>query len=336
MNNNIMTKINNSKLDINFVFYNLLKKFIKIKNKTQLEKYLESIERNKNRSFDEQFKILDNSLGEKLREKIAENDTDIFEAFVNNKDILDLIEFSLYLLLQKDWLLERAKVIASEKFVNDGSKLCKLTMAYDTLSIGKPYYIRVGGALLVLKWFEGFSNFCLKKNDLLKRIIIIHKKLKKNGLESNQIFMLLFTESMNQSITSFSGSDFENRITEILMNCGIKEKDIEKGHDSKYTDMEYDHKFVWNNKIIGIGAKRTLRERYKQFARSPKDLDVDVLINITLGVDFNKQKLENISRYGVYSVVADEVYDRHKYFQDNNFVIKGSSLNKSFLDKITK
>ncbi|MCL2110246.1 hypothetical protein FWH30_01550 [Microgenomates group bacterium] len=335
MKNNNTIEITDSQLAINFVFYNLLKKFIKL-SQNQLEDYLESIERNKNESYDKQLALLDDSLGEKLREKLRENDTDIFEAFANNKDFIDLIEFSLYLLLQKDWLLKRAKTIAIEKFVNDGSKLCKLTMAYDTLSIGKPYYTRVTGALLTLKWFEDLTALCREKDDLLKRIVTIHKKLNKNGLESNQIFLLLFTESMNQSITAASGSDFEKRITETLVNCGVKENTISQGHDSKYADMEYDHKFVWNNKTIGIGAKRTLRERYKQFARSPKDLDVDILINVTLGVDFNEQKLENISRYGVYSVVADEVYNKHKYFQNNDFVIKGSDFNKDFLDKITK
>jgi len=38
------------------------------------------------------------------------------------------------------------------------------------------------------------------------------KKFKKNGLEPNQIFMLMFSESVNQSIISDSGTNYEERI----------------------------------------------------------------------------------------------------------------------------
>jgi hypothetical protein len=97
--------------------------------------------------------------------------------------------------------------------------------------------------------------------------------LKKFGLESNQIFMLMFSESINQSIISDSGSNYENRILSVLNKIGIK--NIRKIHDESDKSTEYDFFFEIDGKSYGIGAKRTLRERYKQFIKTKLTTKID-------------------------------------------------------------
>jgi hypothetical protein len=319
--------VSHEKADINFVFYNFLKKVIQAKlSGNQLEFYLQFFAKNPN--FDE----LNNSLGEKFREKLSENDTDIFASFGDREYFIILLEFSFQMIFAKPMLLENAKYLSRQEFINSGTKLNKLSLAYDTISIGRPYYTRVYGALLTLAWFEKFRE----NDENQDRIYANFTKLEKLGLESNQIFMILFNESMNQSIKSESGGNYEDRITQILIENGVAENEIFHGQDSRFQDMEYDHLFVWNGKKIGIGAKRTLRERYKQFVRNVDEIDADVLVSVTIGADLNEAKLKYISQYGVYSVVSDEIFAKNLHMQNDSFCIKGSDFNREFFDKITK
>jgi hypothetical protein len=70
----------------------------------------------------------------------------------------------------------------------------------------------------------------------------------------------MFTESVNQSITSLSGSNYEDRITEILVAQGINKEDISKIHDDVDKSTEFDHIFSYKGKSIGISAKEHSRE----------------------------------------------------------------------------
>lgn len=154
--------------------------------------------------------------------------------------------------------------------------------------------------------------------DFIEKLSESAIKLKKNGLEPNQIFMLMFSESVNQSIISDSGSNYEDRILSVLKKIGIPEKEITKTHDTIDVSTEFDFFFKIENRTYGIGAKRTLRERYKQFIKTTKKnkKDVNVMIQINLGLDLNEEKAKTIRGYGVYLFVADEVYQSRKFLRD--------------------
>lgn len=118
--------------------------------------------------------------------------------------------------------------------------------------------------------------------------------------------------SINQSITSDSGSNYEDRITTVLTKIGINPEDISKKHDEEDASTEYDFFFYLQGKSYGISAKRTLRERYKQFIKTAHTGRIDIMIEITIGLDLNKTKAETIRSHGVYIFVSDEVYTQRE------------------------
>ncbi len=86
-----------------------------------------------------------------------------------------------------------------------------------TITLFSPYSTRVNGALLSLIFFEklenGETNLISKyAEDFIIELSKLAIELKKKGVEPNQIFMLMFNESINQSIISDSGSNYEDRI----------------------------------------------------------------------------------------------------------------------------
>ena len=149
-----------------------------------------------------------------------------------------------------------------------------------------------------------------------------YHKLKKLGLETNQILMLVFAESMSQSIRSSGGSNYEDRIIQILVAIGIDRDSIKKQHDENDSATEYDMFFELDGRTVGIGAKRTLRERYKQFLNA----NTDVIITITLGIDLNFEKVKTITNTGIKIFVADEIYKAKSYMQDSTNVYPASEF----------
>ena len=146
--------------------------------------------------------------------------------------------------------------------------------------------------------------------------------------------MLMFNESINQSIKSNAGSNYEDRVKNILISLGIQTNKIKKIHDDKDKSTEYDFYFEYNGKIYGIGAKRTLRERYKQFIKTSYTTNIDVMIEITLGIDLTEEKANTIKQHKVYLFVADEVYDNYKYIQQNDYVFPASKLTLETLEQL--
>ena len=193
-----------------------------------------------------------------------------------------------------------------------------LSLAYDQISVLKPYTTRVNGALLALLFFkqldQGETHFMAESSlefiqSLSKKAIYFQQK----GLEPNQIFMLMFSETINQSIISDSGSNYENRILSVLQQNGIQ--NITKIHDKNDKSTEFDFFFELEGKTYGIGAKRTLRERYKQFIKTALSSKIDVMIEITLGLDLNEEKAKTIITHGTYIFVADEIYQNRPFLQ---------------------
>ncbi len=147
--------------------------------------------------------------------------------------------------------------------------------------------------------------------------------------------MLMFSESVNQSIISSSGSNYEDRILMVLKKIGIEEQTITKNsHDKNYSSTEFDFLFRIDGRSYGIGAKRTLRERYKQFIKAAKMSKIDVMIEITLGLDLNEEKAKTINNNGVYLFVAEEIYDSRDYLQKLKGVYSAKDLNLKTLKSL--
>ena len=202
----------------------------------------------------------------------------------------------------------------------------------------KPYTTRVASALLTLLFFDNveINNINFMTADaiiFLQDLSNNFLEFKKLGLEINQIFILIFTESINQSIISDSGNNYESRILSILLKNNIK--DIKKIHDKNDKSTEFDFFFELNGRTFGIGAKRTLRERYKQFVKTAITSKIDIMIEITLGVDLSKDKADIITnKHGIYVFVSDEVYSSKEYLQSNNKVYSVKELNLKTLTSL--
>lgn len=140
------------------------------------------------------------------------------------------------------------------------------------------------------------------------------------------MYMLMLSEVVNQKIKSNAGKEYERVIKESLILMGIPENSIKKSIDSKNEALEYDFLFDYGGRVYGISAKRTLRERYKQFPGKNEDSDADIFIQITLGTDLNENKMDIIRSSGVYIFVADEIYDENLYMQKKEGVFSGKDF----------
>ena len=334
MKQNEKIVISQNKLDINLQFYVFLKTIVKLKPvKTKILKIFE---------LHNLFLKNKTSFINKIQELFtSKQDIQNLEMIIErlNSDIdIELFIFSLRLYEIKDLLLNESKIqkdinIEKLKHINP------LSIEYDKISVCKPYTTRVYGAILTLMFFEklqqGDVNFMSQDAcEMLASMATEMCKFKKLGLETNQIFMLIFIECLNQSIISDSGVDYETRILSILTKLGIK--NISKEHDTADASMEFDFFFEFNNKTFGIGAKRTLRERYKQFIHTSISSDIDIMIEITLGIDLNEDKANIITnQYKTYIFVADEIYSNKSYLQNNPMIFSVKDLNIKTLTELS-
>jgi len=332
--------IKKDKFDINLKFYFFLKYLVKT-NLTDLQakNILTIYFINTNLKHQEIVEKIYQYTDDKIK-KSSKKQKLLYELLleIENYTDLKLFIFSLQLFIIKDLLLQEAKL----KDLFDISKLAELdplSLKYDKITIYSPYSTRVNGALLSLIFFEKLeqneTNFISKDAvDFIKRLSTLANNLKLKGVEPNQIFMLMFNESINQSIISDSGSNYEDRILNVLVSIGIDKEKIKKVHDKNDSSTEFDFFFELDNKTYGIGAKRTLRERYKQFIKTAQMTDIDVMIEITLGIDLTKEKVEAIRKHNVYLFVADEVYQNYNYLQKTDGVYSSKELTLQTLKNI--
>lgn len=333
-------EIKKEKFDINLKFYFFLKYLIKAdltdnQAHTLLKIYFLNIKNyhteivEKIREYIEN-KIKTNSRKQKLLYEIMDE--------IHTNTDLSLFVFSLKLFIIKDLLLEEAKM----QNVFDISRLAHLdplSLEYDKITLFSPYSTRVTGALLSLIFFDKLNqnniNFMTKTaEDFIYNLSDFAIRLQKKGVEPNQIFMLMFSESINQSIISDSGSNYEDRILTVLKSIGLHENNIQKIHDKNDSSTEFDFFFELNNKTYGIGAKRTLRERYKQFIKTAQMTHLDVMIEITLGVDLTKEKVKSIRSHNVFLFVSNEVYTENSYLQEMDGVFSTKDLTLQTLKRI--
>ncbi len=330
-------QIKENVFDINLVFYNFLKKITQAKlTDNQTGDILSIYFSNKN----VKAKILKELFISYIEEKIKRKDiyliTDVIDDI--NEETIDIFIFSLKLNMFRDLLLSEAKIKQAVK-AQELEGLNQLSLTYDKKSIQVAYSRRVSGALLSLLFFEKLeknqTNFIAESSQIfIKNLIINYNKLSKKGVEANQIFMLLFSESVNQSITSSAGSSYEDRIKNILITMGISNDKIEKIHDKNDDSTEFDFFFELKGRTFGIGAKRTLRERYKQFIKTAQMSKIDVMIEITLGTDLRENIANSIRKHDVYLFVADEVYNSKNFLQNIDGVFPASELSLELLKKL--
>jgi len=333
-------KIKKEKLDANFRLYFFLKELngaIKLSD-NEINSFLELYFANKNLSPEKIKSIFLNRI-EQLSTNKKEGMTALMYQIKNDTDLHTFI-FSLKLIQIKPLLLAESKLTETAE-LSSLSKINQLSVEYDTFSKAKPYFTRVNGALLSLLFFSKLEdkdpNFISESTEeYILSLFRDYEYLKTKGLEPNQMFMLMFSESINQSIVSDAGSSYEDRIYNILIGLGIKPESIKKIHDANDRSTEFDFFFELDKKTYGIGAKRTLRERYKQFIKTSQTTKLDAMIQITLGLDLTETKAKTIRQYGVIIFVADEIYNSRKYLRNIEGVYPASSLSLKLLKELTK
>lgn len=333
-------EISKDKFDINLKFYYFLKLLVKAKlteKQCGLLFTAYNLANTGHKNIGEKKTCISNVFDKSQKSSKYAYMLDILEQIDNDTDF-ELFLFSIRLFLIKDLLLEESK----SRRLLDISKLTEihpLSLEYDKITLYSPYSQRVNGALLSLLFFDTIldTNFITKcSNDLIKSIAEQGIQLIGKGIEPNQIFMLLFNESINQSIISNSGSNYEDRILQVLKSIGIPENTIKIGsHDKADASTEFDFFFTINNKNIGIGAKRTLRERYKQFIKTAHMSKLDVMIEITLGIDLTPEKVKSIIEHNVLLFVSPEIYSQYSYLRETKGVFSTNDLTIELLTSIT-
>lgn len=209
---------------------------------------------------------------------------------------------ALLYLEQKDQFvsgsLNNEHIIASlltARFGDTISPWEKLTLSYDNLTTFKPYAMRVDS---VVRMESFLSNQGL------------------NPIDSH-ICQISLDESISQSIKSRSGGDYEARINDLLLHLRLNP--TSHVHEEDNPDQEHDFTFELDGMRFGIGAKRTLRERYKQY--NPGGVDVSIVF--TIGLDLNNEKCNTITNnYNSVIFVADEVYELTSFMQENPKVFR--------------
>ena len=328
-------QIDTLKLDLNLSFYYYLKHLVKAKLTTnQASELLCCIKENPN--FEDVFESYRESLS---KSKSKQEEFDNLVRAIDGKTI-DVFRFALKLYLLKDLLLAEAKIGYYSKRENL-SNYDQLSLSYDRQSLLIPYSMRVNGALLSLIFFETLENkpnnlISMAAEEYIKSLSNEAKSLKIKGIEPNQIFMLIFTESINQSIISDAGSDYETRVKNALIKLGIANDQILKKHDKDDKSTEYDFFFELKGKTFGIGAKKTLRERYKQFIKTSLTTQIDVTIEITLGLDLNEAKAQTIRAHGTVLFVAEEVYSSREFLQKMDGVYSTKSFTLETFNQLAK
>ena len=252
---------------------------------------------------------------------------------INSKMWCAFLDLAIDLLMVKDLILQESKVYAANEYKKELREISdQLSVEYDMSGLHLPYGQRVISSLLLFAFSDitRKSDFILSNSDqIVKNFSTKIKKLTKiYKLNVNNMFHILMDESMNQSIKSDAGSSYESRVSQML--SPIVEKLNGHSHDSKIPSVEYDNTFILNNKLCGVSAKRTLRERYKQNLEDVEKLDVDYMFVITLGIDLNEDKLNNIlQKNGIYVVVSQEEYNARSFFNQNSKVISSANLEQS-------
>ncbi|MGL5751620.1 MAG: hypothetical protein ACRCXT_13895, partial [Paraclostridium sp.] len=332
-------KISDQKFFQNLKAYDILKQLIQLKlSNSQINSLLETLlmfKDNDISNFENNFEkiyALDKSVRKLERKEIIKN---IFLENISSSDDLNLLILLLNIIFLKDYILELSKLY-EKKYTMDVSSNSSniLSLKYDRANLYKPYSLRVAGSLLIKYAFLLEDKESLK-GTLLGEVLENNKLLKTSDIDADILLQIIFNESASQSAKSTGGSSYEERVLKFLVSRGFKL--LGKMHDSKNSAVEYDDVIELPSKHkIGISMKRTLRERYKQNHENIEDLEVDLMLLITLGTDLNKHKLKNIvNKNGIIVFVADDVFSELD-IKNNEAYYKINDLSIEFLENKVK
>ena len=326
----------------NLLFYTILKDLLKCQlSEKKLMILQESIEQNNNLSCKKMKQLLSNDIVKESTK--AYDDLMILLNLANDGNYnmwKELLLVSIELLITKDLILEESKSYARVKYKEKIEKIKdKLSLEYDMSNLEYPYGQRVISSLLVfaLTNIDRETEFILETSK--NAIKVLNNNLKnivqKYSININNMFMIIIDESINQSIKSDAGQSYENRVHSLLLN--ISDKVENHSHDDMISSVEYDFIFYIDGKKYGVSAKRTLRERYKQNFEDVDFLTVDAMFLITLGIDLNEDKLNNIlQKNGQFVIVADEIYETKDYLKNNPRVLSSKNITKTVIKSLLK
>lgn len=334
--------IKKSEYDNNLLFYSILKTLLQCHLTERQSMHLEElIEQNDKRSYVKMKELLLSS--------IVTEGTQKYDDFINFLNLAtkknyemwkEFVLISIELLFIKDLILEESKIYSRNKHKELTNKIKdKLSLEYDMSEIERPYGQRVMSSLLVyvLTDIERKDEFLLETSK--NSVKVLNTKLahivKEYKINVNNMFMIITNESISQSIRSEAGKVYEQQVQSVLWN--ISDKVEGHSHDEKVPSVEYDFTFYIDSKKYGVSAKRTLRERYKQNFEDVNYLTVDAMFLITLGIDLNEDKLNNIlHKNGQYVIVSDEVYEGKDYLKNNPRVLSSKNISKQAIKDILK
>lgn len=325
--------IKENELKYNLVFYKILKFLIQSKLKDeQINQICDYLNVTK---FDiKLFNGLINSFEE------LEELKNIYTEILDYSFLLQSLRLSLYLIFLKNIFLD----ISKKYGVNERAKLDsindKLSIKYDMQCLNLPYSRRVldaintdlffNNVLEKNQYFNGCDDLINLINQQTKNIINEYK------VRVGNLFLIILSESTNQSIRSLAGADYEKRCLDVIKNH-LEVLENNPTHDKEKNIVEYDIiAKTSSGKRIGFNIKRTLRERYKQNMENIEFLGVDAIVIITLGTDLREQIIQNILGYkNTFIVVASECYEIYKHYDkvisSNNIDNINSILEKYLL-----
>ncbi|MFK7797376.1 MAG: hypothetical protein AB8E82_07975 [Aureispira sp.] len=322
--------LDSSKLATNLRLYKILKDVIQVKlthNRiVRLIEQLKLLENSESPFHDKKDICLDlaHSLS-KHPKSIQKIQNFLSIVLVEDMDF-DLLRTALLLYRFKDYILSKSKLLSENFRVSSSYHIMDFSYDYNLLLL--PYSVRVAGALLIKVLFDQIGD---PNNPFYASIY--SNLIQLEQLEPSTILQIIYAESASQSIRSTAGQSYEKRFEALLISKKIKYST--QSHDSKIKAVEYDFKIFIGQKSIGVSVKRTLRERYKQNHEEVEQLDVDAMLIVTLGIDLNETKVENITqKEKQYIFVAADIYHKNEFLSKNKNVYPLTNLNRRTLRQL--
>ncbi|MGL4392684.1 MAG: hypothetical protein ACRCSK_04570 [Fusobacteriaceae bacterium] len=330
-------KLKDEKFELNLKSYSFLKKIIQLKlTSNQLGVALENLSLLKNDSighFEKQkSKLLKMSFPSFSEEKEIELKS-YFEEYMTFNESFYGASLLIKLFTLKDYVLSVSKLYSEKIQLKETENI--LSNSYDIAGLNKAYAPRIAGNLLIKYAFILMQTEPdIIKDTWLECLRNDYEKIHENFIDPEVLLQIIFNESMSQSSKSSGGSSYENRIENYFIAKGINFKKHTK--DSEYNAVEYDFLIeLENGRKIGVSAKRTLRERYKQNHEDIGALEIDLFLVITLGTDLNEQKVKNIlEKKGMRIFVSNDIYEKSNFLKNYQYVYSTDKLSNEFLKEL--
>ncbi|WP_428817674.1 hypothetical protein ACQR2L_05050 [Clostridium butyricum] len=205
-----------------------------------------------------------------------------------------------------------------------------LSLKYDNISVTSVYMKRA----VTLRFINIHITNKYNSDTFFKYVV---DTLKNHSINIYNSYYPIINESLKQSTTSKGGSNYEDLIEKYLLDIGVDKylNKIQRFNHDDVGSLENDFKFLYNGRKYGISAKKTLRERYKQYVNLiEKNTDIDIFLTITLGTDLTEDKAKIIRSFGVYIFVSPEIYNSHQYLQDIDGIYNIFDLNLDLLTSL--